>query len=76
MEKKFKTIGAFIIASAIIWGVVIVGSSYALRGTECYDKIQNILVGGVLSHIVLIWGPLALLFKKTKENESENSAKE
>ena len=71
MEKKFKTIGAFIIASAIIWGAVIVGSSYALRGTECYDKIQYILVGGVLSHIVLIWGPVALLFKKTKENESE-----
>jgi len=70
MEKKFKTIGAFIIASAIIWGVVIVGSSYALKGTECYDKIQNILVGGVLSHIILIWGPLALLFKKTKERKS------
>jgi hypothetical protein len=76
MDKKFKTIGAFIIASAIIWGAVIVGSSYALKGTECYDKIQNILVGGVLSHIILIWGPLALLFKKTKESKSENSIKE
>ena len=76
MEKKFKTIGAFIIASAIIWGAVIVGSSFALKGTECYEKIQNILVGGVLSHIILIWGPLALLFKKSKENKSENSIKE
>jgi len=68
MDKKFKTIGAFIIGSAIIWGAVIIGSSYALKGTECYDKIQNILVGGVLSHIILIWGPLALLFKKRNKN--------
>ncbi len=66
MDKKLKTIGALIIASAIIWGAVIVGSSYALEGTECYDKIQNILVGGVVSHMILIWGPLALLFKKRK----------
>jgi len=66
MDKKFKTIGTFIIASAIIWAAVIVGCSYALNGTECYDKIQNILIGGVLSHIILIWGPSAMLFKKTK----------
>ena len=67
MDRKFKTIGAFVIASAIIWGAVILGSSYALKGTECYDKIQTILVGGVLSHIILIWGPMAILFKKNKE---------
>ena len=67
MDKKLKTIGALIIASAIIWGAVILGSSYALKGTECYDKIQNILVGGVVSHMILIWGPLALLFKKIKK---------
>lgn len=66
MNKKTKTIGAFILGSAIIWAAVIVGSSYALKGTECYDKIQNILVGGVLSHIILIWGLLAVLFKKIK----------
>lgn len=66
MNKKTKTIGAFILGSAIIWAAVIVGSSYALKGTECYDKIQNILVGGVLSHIILIWAPLVILFKKIK----------
>jgi len=70
MDKKMKSIGAFTIASAIIWGAVIVGCSAVLRGTECYDEIQNILIGGVLTHIILIWGPLALLFKKTKENNS------
>jgi hypothetical protein len=67
MDKKFKTIGAFIIASAIIWGAVIAGSSYALKGTECYDKIQTILVAGVISHLILIWGPVAILFRKKRE---------
>jgi len=76
MDKKLKTIGAFIIACAIIWGAVIVGSASALKGTECYDKIQNILVGSVLSHIILIWGPLALLFRKIKDNKPEDSIKE
>ena len=69
MEKKFKTIGAFIIASAIIWGAVIVGCSFALKGTECYANIQNILFGGLMFHIILIWAPLAVLFKKTKGNK-------
>ena len=76
MNKKQKTIGAFMIASAIIWGIVIVGSASVLKSTECYDKIQNILVGGVLSHIILIWGPLALLFKKIQDNKSDDSIKE
>lgn len=66
MNKNKKTIGSIIIGSAIIWGAVIVACSLALRGTECYDKIQNILVGGVISHLILIYGPLALLFKKSK----------
>ncbi|MDB4581633.1 hypothetical protein N9164_00635 [Draconibacterium sp.] len=67
MNQKMKTIGAFVLGSAIIWAAVIVGSAYALKGTECYDKIQNILVGGVISHLILIWGPLALQFKKLKK---------
>ncbi len=64
MNKDFKTIGVLLVASAIIWGAVIVGCSYALRGTECYDNIQNILVGGVVTHLILVWAPLALAFKK------------
>lgn len=76
MDKQIKTIGALIIASAIIWGAVIVGSAAALRGTECYDEIQNILFGGVVSHLILIWGPLGILFKKRKDSSSESSVKE
>jgi len=76
MDKKIITIGAFIIASAIIWGAVIIGCSLALKGTECYEKIQNILVGGVLGHIILIWGPLTLQFSKKEKNKTKESKKE
>jgi hypothetical protein len=68
MNKKLITVGAFVIASAVIWGAIIIGCSYALKGTECYEKIQNILAAGASSHLILIWGPLSLLLsKKTKE---------
>jgi len=34
--------------SAIVWGAVIIGCSLALKSTECYGEIQNILVAGVI----------------------------
>jgi len=68
------TIGIYMIASAIIWGAVIVGSSYALKGTECYDKIQNILAGGAVTHLILNWGPVALFFMKIKEKKPEDQS--
>ena len=74
MDKKIRSIGAFIIASAIVWGAVMVGSSLALKGTECYGQIQNILVGGFLCHLILIWGPMTLLFRKTV-NKSDDDPK-
>jgi len=37
-----------IIVSAIVWGAVIIGCSLALKSTECYGEIQNILVAGVI----------------------------
>ncbi|MCK4919592.1 MAG: hypothetical protein KAS71_01015 [Bacteroidales bacterium] len=72
MENKMGKIGGLIIASVIIWGAVIIGCASALKGTDCYDIIQNILVGGVLSHIILIWGSMALLFKKIENNKAED----
>lgn len=75
MKRNVKTIGGFIIASAIIWGAVIVGCSLVLKGTECYGKIQNILVGGVLSHLILLWGPLALMFARAGKDQPENPEK-
>jgi len=66
---KKSTFGAFIIASAIIWGAVILGSASVLKGTGCYDKIQNILVIGIISHIIIIWGPMAAILKKQQKQE-------
>jgi len=64
MKKKAWTIGGLIIASAIIWGAVIIGCSFALKGTECYSEIQNILIGGASAHFILIWVPMGALIKK------------
>lgn len=57
---KIKTIGYYIIASAVIWGAVIVGCAFKLRGTDCYQSIDLILFGGVITHLILIWGPLGI----------------
>jgi hypothetical protein len=64
--KKSK-IGYFIIGSAIIWGAVMLGCAFALKGTECYPKIQMILFFGVAAHLLFIWGPLPKVIQKEKE---------
>lgn len=66
---KKSTVGALIIGSAIIWAAVIVGSSMALKGTGCYANIQNILVFGVISHLILIWGPFVAIMNKSKKKD-------
>lgn len=66
---KKSTFGILIIGSALIWGAVIVGCSLALKGTGCYDKIQNILAAGVITHIILIWGPFIAIMNKRKKAE-------
>ena len=70
MVNKQKAIASLIIASAVIWAAVLIGCSTALQGTECYGSIKNILVGGILSHIIIIWSPMVLLFKKDRSNKS------
>ena len=68
-SKKNKGLskGILIIASAIIWGAVIVGTAYALKGTDCYDKIQNYLVAGVITHTFLFVGAVLPFKKKTEK---------
>jgi hypothetical protein len=60
---KKNILGVTILASAIIWGFVIVGCSLKLKGTACYEDINVILFAGVLSHI-LIFGAIAGHLKK------------
>lgn len=70
MKKRKQISGSLIIASAIIWGVTIYSSASALKDTMCYDKIQMILVGGVIAHMLIIWAPMAFYFKKFEKEES------
>jgi len=70
MKNKKKSLGLYIIGSALVWGLVIIGCSFALKGTECYGEIQNILFGGTAIHLILIWGPLAARLKKQGESIS------
>lgn len=69
MDKKKQTIGIFIIASAIIWGVVIIGCSLKLKGTGCFDEISYILSAGAGIHLIFIWSTLAAQLKKIKKEE-------
>lgn len=73
MDKKIISIGAFTIFSAIIWGAVILGCSFALKGTGGYEKIQNILGAGAAIHLILIWGPLATLLIGLKEKATKDT---
>ena len=69
MKEATKSIGLFIIASAIIWGVVMIGCAFKLKGTDCFQEITYILTAGAGIHLILIWGPLANQFKKLKKEE-------
>ncbi|MFC2151494.1 hypothetical protein ACFLSE_03125 [Bacteroidota bacterium] len=70
---KKGAIGYFIIASAIIWGAVIIGCSLKLRGTTYYQEISPVLIGGMLTHLFFIWGPLVSQFKKKTNTNNEES---
>ena len=61
--KKNKA-GYLIIASAIIWGAVIIGSAVVLKNTEFKDKISLILTGGVIAHLLMVWAPLGIHLRK------------
>jgi len=66
MATKKTSIGFFIIASAIIWGAVILGCSLKLKGTGSFSEISYILGMGAVFHLLFIWGPLAARLKNLK----------
>ena len=69
MDKKIKSIGIFIITSALIWGAMIIGCSLKLKGTGCYSEISYILSLGFIAHLIFVWGPLIIRFKKIIKKE-------
>lgn len=64
LKKIFRPL---IIASAIIWGAVIIVISFKLKGAGCYAEIQSYLTGGVIIHIMLISGLFLPIINKIKK---------
>lgn len=64
-------LGAVIIANAIVWGVVIIGCSFALKGTGGYDLIQNYLgAGAAVTSVIILSGILPYIIKIKKLNDA------
>ena len=66
---KKGIIGYFIIGSAIIWGAVMLGCSFKLKGTPYYEEISPVLTGGALFHLLFIWTPLGKHFKTQNKKD-------
>ena len=45
---------AIIIANAIIWGVVLIACSLAVKGTGQFQEIQHILGGGAAASLFVV----------------------
>ncbi len=77
-QKKGKTEikhGLIIILSALIWGAVIIGSSIVLKGTEFKDDVGRIIQGASIAHLLFIWVPIGIIYKKEKEHMQQTLPK-
>ncbi|MBA7534159.1 hypothetical protein ES705_26405 [subsurface metagenome] len=54
--KKSKT-GYFIVASAIVWGAVLIGCGLVLKGTPYNEKVSFIIMAGIVIHLLVLWIP-------------------
>lgn len=45
---------AVIIASAIIWGIVLIAVANALKGTEYSEGVRNIISFGAAAHLLML----------------------
>ena len=61
---KKRILGPYILGSATIWGVAIVGASLMMGDFEEKSQVLTLLGTGAGIHLILIWGPLAAAFKK------------
>jgi len=62
MEEK--KIGYALIASAIIWAAVLVGSAMILKDSPLKEQVTRIIFYGTITHLLIVWVPL---FKKNKK---------
>ena len=68
---KKSQVGYFIIGSAIVWGFVMIGASFILKGTDFKEAMSLLLLGGFMTHLLFIWAPLAIHIKKIREQDKE-----
>jgi hypothetical protein len=64
--KKSSRPGITIIASAIIWGAVLIATALMLKGTEYVSSVSLLIQGGASSHLILVWAPIGIFAKKYK----------
>ena len=53
-QNRQKKIATFIISNAIVWGAVIIGSAFVLKGTDYMAKLLPILGGGAGFSVVIL----------------------
>ena len=68
--------GVTIIASAIIWGAVMIASASVLRGTEYKAEIARIIQGGSAAHLLFIWAPIGIATQKYIMKQKKKSTEE
>ena len=65
-NRKNNVYAVLIIASAIVWGLVILGCSISLKGTGCYEQISSILFVGAASHLIVVYPLLINRLKSSR----------
>ncbi len=63
MKLKNK-LGYFIIGSAMVWAAVIIATAILLMNIPKREIILNILSVGFIAHLLFIWIPIAIIFRK------------
>jgi len=53
-----KVLGPTILASAVIWAIMIIACALILKGTEYKDEVTLTLSGGMTIHLLFLWIPL------------------
>ena len=67
-KKPIRRNTIITIISAIIWAVVMLSSSWVLKGTSCYNEISMILITGATLHFLLL-STSFMNEKKTNTND-------
>jgi len=62
---------ATIIASAIIWGVVMIAAGSVLIGTEFKDEVLRTIQYGAIAHLLFIWAPMGILAQKFNKKKKD-----